>query len=70
VKRKDLSDNHGTCTVCARIVRVCVPRGGDGSARVCYTHDDVGMRCAGSRQVCAEDYRRANGTRLDIRVTS
>lgn len=58
------SETRGTCPRCAQRVRVSVPRGGDGSARVCATHtacdpeaNDVPVRCPGSRMICVEDRR-------------
>lgn len=58
---KPSSKNRGTCPVCKYRVKVAVPKGGDGSARVCATHmiygGSGGMRCRGSRDICQEDQR-------------
>jgi hypothetical protein len=53
--------DRGTCPSCGYRCYVSVPRGGDGSVRVCATHyiyyGAEKQRCDGSRTVCKEDQK-------------
>jgi hypothetical protein len=42
---------RSTCSFCNREIRVCIPKGGDGSCDVFVRHKTEGRWCKGSRTI-------------------